>query len=85
MIASSTNGWIAGQNYTYYYPHPVDSESVTEMFCEPIALEQIRLDDGTTAYQVLEVIGEAVQAEPFSVAQEAWGVTVANNEIIAVS
>ena len=85
MIDSSTNGWIAGQNHTYYYPHPVDSESVTEMLCEPIALEQIRLDDGTTAYQVLEVIGEAVQAEPFSVTQEAWGVTVANNEIIAVS
>lgn len=55
------------------------------MLCEPIALEQIRLDDGTTAYQVLEVIGDAAQAEPFSVAQEAWGVAVANNEIIAVS
>ena len=36
-------------------------------------------ENGTTVYQVVEVIAEAVQAEPISAAQEAWGVAVTNN------
>ena len=38
-------------------------------------------ENGTTVYQVVEVIAEAVQAEPISAAQEAWGVAVTNNII----
>ena len=33
------NGWIAGPNHTYYYPHPVEPGGVTGILCEPIALE----------------------------------------------
>ena len=43
----------------------------------------MQLADGKTVYQVIEVIAEAVQAEPISAVQETWGVTVTNNTITA--
>ena len=79
------NGWIAGPNHTYYYPHPVEPGGVTGILCEPIALEQTELADGTPLYQVLQVFAEAIQAEPAFAAGEAWGVMLTNNEITTVS
>lgn len=79
------NGWIAGPNHTYYYPHPVEPGGMTGILCEPIALEQTELADGTPLYQVLQVFAEAIQAETASAAGEAWGVTLTNNEITTVS
>ena len=46
-------------------------------------LGQTQLENGTMVYQVIEVIAEAVQAEPISAVREAWGVTVTNNTITA--
>ena len=80
---SLKNGWIAGANHTYYYPFPTDPGGMTEILCEPFSLGQMQLADGKTVYQVIEVIAEAVQAEPISAVQEAWGVTVTNNTITA--
>lgn len=80
---SLENGWIAGANHTYYYPFPTDPGGMTEILCEPFSLGQTQLADGKTVYQVIEVIAEAVQAEPISAVQEAWGVTVTNNTITA--
>ena len=80
---SLKNGWIAGANHTYYYPFPTDPGGMTEILCEPVTLGQMQLADGKTVYQVIEVIAEAVQAEPISAVQEAWGVTVTNNTITA--
>ena len=77
------NGWIAGANRTYYYPYPVEPGSLTGILCEPFTLGQTRLENGSTVYQVIEVIAEAVQAEPISAVREAWGVTVTNNTITA--
>ena len=77
------NGWIAGANRTYYYPFPTDPGGMTEILCEPFTLGQMQLADGKTVYQVIEVIAEAVQAEPISAVQETWGVTVTNNTITA--
>ena len=78
------NGWIAGADHTYYYPFPTDPGGMTEILCEPFTLGQTQLEDGTAVYQVIEVIAEAVQAEPVSAVREAWGVTVTNNMITAV-
>lgn len=75
------NGWIAGANHTFYYPYPVEPGKVTEILCEPIPLGKTQLENSTTVYQVIEVIAEAVQAEPISAVQEAWGVTVTNGII----
>lgn len=80
---SLKNGWIAGANHTYYYPFPTDPGGMTEILCEPFTLGQMQLADGKTVYQVIEVIAEAVQAEPISAVREAWGVTVTNNTITA--
>ena len=79
------NGWIAGANHTYYFPYSVEPGEATEILCEPFALGQTQLENGTTVYQAIEVIAEAVQAEPISAVQEAWGVTVTNHTITAVS
>ena len=80
---SLKNGWIAGANHTYYYPFPTDPGGMTEILCEPFTLGQTQLENGSTVYQVIEVIAEAVQAEPISAGREAWGVTVTNNTITA--
>ena len=77
------NGWIAGANHTYYFPYSVEPGEATEILCEPFTLGQTQLENGTTVYQVIEVIAEAVQTEPVSAAREAWGVTVTNNMITA--
>lgn len=77
------NGWIAGANHTYYFPYSVEPGEATEILCEPFILGQMQLENGTTVYQVIEVIAEAVQAEPVSAVREAWGVTVTNNTITA--
>lgn len=80
---SLKNGWIAGANHTYYYPFPTDPGGMTEILCEPVTLGQKLLANGITVYQVIELIAEAVQAEPISAVQSAWGVTVTNNSITA--
>lgn len=80
---SLKNGWIAGANHTYYYPFPTDPGGMTEILCGPVTLGQMQLADGKTVYQVIEVIAEAVQAEPISAVQEAWGVTVENGVVTA--
>ena len=77
------NGWIAGANHTYYFPYSVEPGEATEILCEPFTLGQTRLENGTTVYQVIEVIAEAVQAEPISAVQETWGVAVINDTITA--
>ena len=77
------NCWMAGANRTYYYPYPVDPVSLTVILCEPLALGQTQLENGAMVYQVIEVIAEAVQAEPISAVQEAWGVTVENGVVTA--
>ena len=80
---SLKNGWIAGANHTYYYPFPTDPGGMTEILCEPFSLGQMQLADGKTVYQVIEVIAEAVQAEPSDAAKKVWGVTVENGVVTA--
>ena len=77
------NGWLAGADHTYFFPYPVEPGKATEILCEPFTLGQTQLENGSTVYQVIEVIAEAVQAEPISAVREAWGVTVTNNTITA--
>ena len=76
------NGWIAGANHTYYYPYSVEAGAATEILCEPFTLGQTQLENGTMVYQVIELIAEAVQAEPSDAAQEVWGVTVENGVVM---
>lgn len=75
------NGWIAGANHTYYYAYSVEPGAATEILCEPFTLGQKLLANEKTVYQVIELIAEAVQAEPSNAAQEVWGVTVKNGVV----
>ena len=75
------NGWITGANHTYYYPYSVEPGEATGILCEPFTLGQKLLANGKTVYQVIELIAEAVQAEPSNAAQEVWGVTVENGVV----
>ena len=63
------------------FPYPVEPGKATEILCEPFTLGETQLENGSTVYQVIEVIAEAVQAEPSDAAQEVWGVTVENGII----
>ncbi len=74
-------GWIVGSNHTYYYKDPVKPGGFTPQMCQPFALTEKTLSDGTTIYQTVEVFAEAVQAEPAAAAKDAWGVTVENGII----
>ena len=78
---SLKNGWITGANHTYYYPSPIDPGGMTEILCEPFSLGHTQLENGSTVYQVIELIAEAVQAEPSDAAQEDWGVTGENGVV----
>ena len=75
--------WIADStNNTYYYKSPVTTGATTENLIASgsgIVLETI---DGTAAdsyehlYQVVDVIAEAVQAEPSNAVTSVWSITV---------
>ena len=46
-------------------------------------MDLTKLENGSTVYQVIEVIAEAVREEPASAVREARSVTAANNTITA--
>ncbi len=82
-VLTLKNGWIAGENYTFYYLFPIEPGVMTGILCEPVVLGQTQLTDGTEVYQVLEVFAEAIQAEPATAVREAWGVLV-NDGVLSV-
>ena len=68
----------------YYYAHPVaPGKSPASPL---IGAEGIRLTDYIDAdggRQVIEVIAEAIQSEPTSAVQQAWGVTIREGSVTA--
>ena len=79
------DGWIAGENHTYYYKEPVKANASTNILCEPIKLETKTLVNGTEVKQVIEVFAEAIQTNPEKAATEAWAVTVTDGKITSAS
>ena len=75
-----TTNWVAGDNYTYYYPTPVNPKAFTPIInTAPIVLQT----DGEYI-QVLEVFAEAIQSLPSSAVTGSWHVTLdANGKIIS--
>lgn len=78
------SGWLAGSGGTYYYTESVAPGDMTGVLCEPMVLETGTGLDGSTIYQVVEVLAEAIQAAPAEAASSAWGVTVTDGVIKAV-
>ncbi len=73
------DGWLPGESNTYYYTKPVEPNGSTPVLCEPFPLLEQAAQDGKTVYQVVEVLAEAIQAEPVAAVEGAWGVTVAED------
>ena len=75
------SGWIAGDNYTYYYPTPVAPDAfTTQINTAPIVLQK----DGDYI-QVLEVFGEAIQALPTDAVVNSWHVVLSGNTITGIT
>ena len=77
------SGWRAGSGGTYYCTKSVAPGDMTGVLCEPMVLETGTGLDGSTIYQVVEVLAEAIQAAPAEAASSAWGVTIADGVITA--
>lgn len=81
-ITWSKNGWTnQATDGFYYHKEPVkpdDSTGVLFTGCEPLKAAPL---DGYTLH--VEIIGESIQAEPDSVVESAWDVTVGSDKSIS--
>lgn len=74
--------WIESDGI-YYYTKSIEPEASTTALCKPITLVTKSDDSGNTVvYQVVEIISEAIQANPHSAVKEAWRVDVNDAGII---
>ncbi len=75
--------WTEGGLY-FYFPDPVDPGAETTWMlhnCEK--MENANVPEG---YDLsVEILADAIQSEPVSAVEKAWGVTVRNGSITAVS
>ena len=77
------SGWLNGSDDTYYCAEAIEPGDMTGVLCEPMVLETGTGLGGSTIYQVVEVLAEAIQAAPAEAASSAWGVTIADGAITA--
>lgn len=76
------SGWIKGDNDIYYYTSAIEPSAFTGILSSPIDLK-VSLDaNGNTVYQAIDILSEAIQAEPTLAAEEAWGITIDENGMI---
>ena len=81
-ITWTMDQWIGPENDGYYYyTKSVSKDNTTGVLftdCTPLKAAPV---DGYTLH--VEIISEAIQAEPTSAVEGAWGVTVASNGTIS--
>lgn len=75
-------GWDEGSDGYYYYTSPVAAnDGLTGVLitkCEPVN------GQAPADYDLsVEIIAEAIQSQPDSAVQQAWGVTIANGKVTA--
>lgn len=74
----ATNGWTLGSDGFWYYAEPVAPSAFTSNLIETAALitspEQFALN--------LQIVATAIQADPPSAVQSAWGIMPENGRII---
>lgn len=69
------NGWVEYNDYYYYTSPVVPGGSPATNLINSIALTG-SYDDADGGKQAIDVMAEAIQAEPVRAVEEAWGVTV---------
>lgn len=72
--------WFKSGDY-YYYPDAVPSGASTGMLIKECKLIGTPPADGYSLS--VEIIAEAIQSQPDSAVQQAWGVTIANGNVTA--
>lgn len=79
--------WIEGADGFYYWTSPVPVNEFTGNLIDTFTYnDTITVGSDTnkvTYYLSVEIIAEAIQAEPTDAVKEAWGVTVADNGTIS--
>lgn len=65
-------GWTRGADDAYYYASAVDPEAFTGILCVPFDLKTENDANDQTVYQAVDLVAEAIQAEPASAAADAW-------------
>ena len=87
-----SSDWIAYGDNIYYYVSPVEPDELTEEFLDLASLgggialaKKVDTIEGVEYEynQVIQIVAEAIQAEPETAVTESWSVTVdANGNII---
>lgn len=75
------DGWVKNGNYFYYTSKvaPNASTGILLTDCKPV---EGKAPDGY--HLVVEILSDAIQAEPDTAVKSAWGVTIANGTVTAV-
>ena len=78
MILWNSHGWIKGADGYWYHQKAVAPDNTTTVLIESASVisapEGYRLD--------IQIVASAIQSEPHSAVQEAWGITPVNGELI---
>lgn len=76
------NGWVKHTDGYYYYTSavkPTESTGILLTDCKPV---EGKAPEGY--HLVVEILSDAIQAEPEDAVKSAWGVTIANGTVTAV-
>lgn len=68
--------WVKGADGYWYYPHPVAPDSSTSNLIDKAEVTGLLEGDGYTVD--LEILSQAIQAEPAQAVKDAWGSDVAS-------
>ncbi len=77
--------WVEQGDFYYYTLPVVPNGSTGNLIEENSAITLLEYEDDDGGKQVIEVIAEAIQAQPASAVKEAWGVTIASGSVTPVT
>lgn len=72
----NTDAWIRGRDGIYYYKDPLQPGERTDVMGGPLYLADGKDAEGSTVYQVVEIL-----AEPEKAVIQSWGVTLQDGHI----
>lgn len=86
MNLEATDDWFKGSDGFYYCKKPISAMEMTSVLLNSVNVNKENAPvgtDGARYYFSIEVVASAIQANPDSVVQDHWGVTVENNNIVS--
>jgi len=75
---SASDNWILAADGYYYYKVPILANESTDILIESFE-SKAQYDQKKL---ILDIVTQAIQAEPNNAIEESWGVNVVNNEIV---